>query len=77
MTEEPGYRVVKNVKGEKLSAVFGSMPELYADVFVLRIWGELSFEEISKLYGVSARTAKTVFFRAKNYIKENLFHEKL
>lgn len=77
ITEEPGYRLVKNVKGKKLCDTFEEMPKLYGDVLVLRIWGEISFEEIAKTCGVSVRTAKTVFFRAKNHIKENLFNEKL
>ncbi len=41
------------------------MTEPYKEVFLLRIFGELSFREISNIFGKSESWAKVTFFRAK------------
>ena len=44
------------------------MPEPYKEVFTLRIFGELSFEQIASLFGKSAGWARVTFYRAKQKI---------
>ena len=46
-----------------------SMKEPYKEVFHLRVFGELDFEEIGNIFGKSARWARVTFYRAKNEIK--------
>ena len=47
-----------------------NMKEPYKEVFTLRVFGELPFEKIGLIFGKSASWARTVFYRAKNQIKE-------
>ena len=44
------------------------MKEPYKEVFNLRIFGELSFEQIGKIFSKSAGWARVTFYRAKNMI---------
>ena len=46
------------------------MKEPYKEVFTLRVFGELPFDKISKLFGKSPSWARVVFYRAKTQIKE-------
>ena len=41
------------------------MADPYKEVFLLRTLGELSFKEISNIFGKSESWAKVTFFRAK------------
>lgn len=42
-----------------------SMKEPYKEVFNLRVFGELSFEKIGKIFGKSAGWARVTYYRAK------------
>ena len=42
------------------------LKEPYKEVFMLRIFGELSFKEIADICGKSESWAKVTFYRAKN-----------
>lgn len=46
------------------------MPEMYRDVFTLRVYGELSFDEIGRSFGKSAVWARVTYYRAKSQIVE-------
>ncbi|MBQ3010208.1 MAG: sigma-70 family RNA polymerase sigma factor [Methanocorpusculum sp.] len=46
------------------------MKEPYKEVFTLRVFGELSFEKIGRLFGKTSSWARVVFYRAKTQIKE-------
>ncbi|MDO5110599.1 MAG: sigma-70 family RNA polymerase sigma factor [Erysipelotrichaceae bacterium] len=52
--------------------ILHAMPQPYKEVFTLRVFGELSFEQIGRLFGKSSGWARVVFFRAKNMIREQL-----
>ena len=41
------------------------MAEPYKEVFTLRVFGELPFEKIGRLFGKSAGWARVTFYRAK------------
>ena len=45
-----------------------NMSDTYRDVFTLRVYGELSFDEIGRLYGKSAVWARVTYYRAKTQI---------
>ena len=47
-----------------------SMSDTYRDVFTLRVYGEMSFDEIGRLYGKSAVWARVTYYRAKSQIVE-------
>lgn len=42
-----------------------AMPEPYKEVFTLRVFGELPFEKIGRLFGKSAGWARVTYYRAK------------
>ena len=44
------------------------MKEPYKEVFSLRVFGELSFEQIGQIFGKSAGWARVVYYRAKGQI---------
>ena len=44
------------------------MKEPYKEVFSLRVFGELSFEQIGQIFGKSAGWARVVYYRAKEQI---------
>lgn len=46
-----------------------SMKEPYKEVFHLRVFGELEFEQIGNIFGKSSSWARVIFYRAKNEIK--------
>ena len=45
-----------------------AMEEPYKEVFSLRVFGELPFEQIGKLFGKSAGWARVTYYRAKQKI---------
>ena len=47
-----------------------TLPEPYREVFMLRVFGELSFHEIADICGKSESWAKVTFYRAKNKLLE-------
>lgn len=75
LTDEPGYRISKQVEIAELRAAIAAMPKKYSEVLILRIYGELSYEEIGAKLGISANSAKVIFHRAKKIIKEILINE--
>ena len=48
------------------------LKEPYREVFMLRIFGDLSFKEIADVCGKSESWAKVTFYRAKNKLIEDL-----
>ena len=75
LTDEPGYRLSRQVEIAELRAAIAAMPKKYSDVLILRIYGELSYEEIAAKLGISVNSAKVIFHRAKKIIKEILLNE--
>ncbi len=72
LSDEPGYRLVREVEIEDVKRAIALMPKKYSEVLVLRIYGELPYDEIAKKLGISENSAKVIFHRAKKYIKEAL-----
>ena len=48
------------------------MEQPYKEVFSLRVFGELPFEKIGRLFGKSANWARVTFYRAKVQIIEHM-----
>lgn len=51
------------------------IPEPYREVFHLRIYGELSFEQIGKCYQKSAGWARVTYHRARQMIRAQISQE--
>lgn len=54
----------------RIHRILHDLKEPYKEVFTLRIFGELSFRDISNLFGKSESWAKMTYLRAKKKIKE-------
>ena len=55
--------------------VLHRLSEPYKEVFSLRVFGELSFAEISSLFGKSESWARVTYHRACKKIREELSHK--
>lgn len=75
LTDDPGYRLMKEVEVADVLSVLESMPKKYSEVFLLRAYGELPYSEIAKKLDISVSSAKVIYHRAKKYIKEALINE--
>ena len=56
--------------GEISESRFGSLPEQYRDLFVMRFLEDYSYEEIAEITGLSKTNVSVKLMRAKNKIKE-------
>jgi RNA polymerase sigma factor (sigma-70 family) len=56
----------------RVHRVLHNMKEPYKEVFTLRVFGELSFGEISGLFGKTESWARVTFYRAKQSIQHQL-----
>ena len=72
LTDEPGYRLMREIEIADILKVLESMPKKYSEVFLLRTFGELPYAEIARKLDISVSSAKVIYHRAKKYIKEAL-----
>jgi RNA polymerase sigma-70 factor (ECF subfamily) len=59
----------------RIHKILHNLQEPYKEVFSLRAFGELSFKEISNLFGKSESWAKMTYLRAKKKIQEEMKNE--
>lgn len=59
-----------------LAAIAGRIREPYRQVFRLRVWGEMPFQEIGDLFGRNANWACVVYHRARKIIREEYEEER-
>ncbi|MDD6035917.1 MAG: RNA polymerase sigma factor [Lachnospiraceae bacterium] len=60
---------------EKLREVLKELPQKNLEVVALRMYAEMSFKQVAETMGISESSAKVLYFRAKNMLKERLQHE--
>lgn len=58
-----------------LHKILHTLEEPYKEVFTLRLFGELSYKQISEIFGKSESWARVTYYRAKEKIKV-IFKEK-
>lgn len=66
-------------EAQRIRAILRDIPEPYKEVFMWRVFGELSFREIGSLYGKSDNWACVTCHRARKLIQsrwEEMEHEK-
>lgn len=56
----------------KIHQILHSMEEPYKEVFQLRIFGELSFEKIGRIFGKTENWARVTYHRARLKIQERM-----
>lgn len=71
-----GVRIEERIEDEEsafaIHQFLHSMEEPYKEVFSLRVFGELPFEKIGRLFGKSANWARVTFYRAKVQSMEHM-----
>ena len=73
--DDPAALIQKRAELEALRRIIDRLPEKYRDVVILRVYGDLPFAEIAKSLKISESSAKVLFYRAKNQIREELAHD--
>ena len=56
----------------RIHRILHTLKEPYKEVFSLRVFGELSFDDIGKLFSKSAGWARVTYYRAKTMILKEL-----
>ena len=73
--DDPAEVLQKRAELEALRRIVDRLPDKYKDVVILRIYGDLPFSEIARALKISENSAKVLFYRAKNQIREELSHD--
>lgn len=70
VTSEPSFveKIMDQADAFQVHKILHEMPEPYKEVFSLRTFGELPFEQIGKLFGKSDSWARVTYYRAKQKI---------
>jgi RNA polymerase sigma-70 factor, ECF subfamily len=58
-----------------LHKILHTLKDPYKEVFTLKVFGELSYQQISEIFGKSESWARVTYYRAKEQIK-TIFNEK-
>ena len=61
-------RISDRLTAMELHKVLHRLEEPYKEIFTLRVFAELKFEDIGEVFGKSANWARVTFFRAKEKI---------
>lgn len=72
---DPLEALAEREQVQRLHTHLAHLPEPYREVFTLKVFGELSYEEISRLYGKSPSWARVTCYRAKEKILARLEEE--
>ena len=70
--DSPEDLAVRSNEAERVSEAVHRLDEPYKEVFLLRVYGEMPFESIGRLFGKTANWACVTFHRAKSRIKSEL-----
>ena len=70
---EDGF--IRKEYSKRINRILHDLNEPYKEVFMLRVYGELSFKEIGELFMKSDAWARVTFHRARNMIREVLENE--
>ena len=71
-------KFVRHDEAVQIQKVLHDIPDPYKEVFMWRVFAELSFKQIGQIFGKSENWACVTYHRARNMIKERLevdYHE--
>ena len=71
-------KFVRHDEAVQIQKVLHDIPDPYKEVFMWRVFAELSFKQIGQIFGKSENWACVTYLRARNKIKERLevdYHE--
>lgn len=64
--------IVNKDESQRIHEILYNLPEPYQEVFTLRMFGELSYKEIGKVFEKTDNWAAVTFHRAKKKINEKM-----
>ena len=65
-------RLFRHDTAMQIQKILHDVPEPYREVFMWRVYAELSFKQIGQIFGKSENWACVAYHRARNKIKEKL-----
>lgn len=65
-------RLLRHDTAMQIQKILHDVPEPYKEVFMWRVYAELSFKQIGQIFGKSENWACVTYHRARNKIKEKL-----
>ena len=65
-------RLFRHDTAMQIQKILHDIPEPYKEVFMWRVYAELSFKQIGQMFGKSENWACVTYHRARNKIKEKL-----
>ena len=65
-------RLFRHDTAMQIQRILHDVPEPYKEVFMWRVYAELSFKQIGQIFGKSENWACVAYHRARNKIKEKL-----
>lgn len=65
-------RLFRHDTAMQIQKILHDIPEPYKEVFMWRVYAELSFKQIGQIFGKSENWACVAYHRARNKIKEKL-----
>lgn len=71
-TQTVEEQIIQKDQVMNIHRVLHTLPEPYKEVFSLRVFGQLSFEDIGGIFGHSANWACVTYHRAKKKIKDTM-----
>ena len=70
--EDAAEAIVKSETAAELHRALHGLDEPYKEVFWMRTFGEMSFKEISEIFGKTESWARVTYYRAKLKIREGM-----
>lgn len=65
-------KMILTEQAENIKRILHTLQEPYREIFMLRVYGEYSFEEIAESFHRNATWARVTYYRAKEKIKKEL-----
>lgn len=67
--------VTKKLEAERIKSLLHTLPDPYKEVFMWRVYAELSFKQIARIFGKTDNWACVTYHRAKLMIRQRLEEE--
>ena len=68
----PEEQLIERSEADRARQALHTLPEPYREVFLWRVYGELSFREIGRLFGRTENWACVTFYRAREKLRKEL-----
>ena len=73
--DSPETEVMQKQGQLRIHQLLHALAEPYREVFMLRYFGELSYREIAEIFGRNETWARTIYYRARKRLMEDLQNE--